>query len=793
MIRNYFKIAWRNLLGNKKTSAINVIGLAIGIAVAILISLWVYDELSFNKNFKNYDRIAQVMQNVTNNGEVQTWNNVPYPLAQELRKNYGSDFKQVIMAGNLGDHIVSYKDKKIKQNGGYFEQGVADMLSLTMLSGTGKLDNPAAVLLSASAAAANFGEEDAIGKMVQLGNTPPVRVSGVYKDLPANSSFKGLDFIATWEFNYANSNGFKGMDDPWRPNFVSLFVQLNDNVDLAAASLKIRDAKLKNVNAQLQQKKPALFLHPMSKWHLESTFKNGVNTGGEIQYVWMFATIGIFVLLLACINFINLSTARSEKRAKEVGIRKTVGSVRSQLIAQFFSESLLTVFIAFVCAIVLVWLAFPFLNEIAGKQMSILWNNYFFWLVCLAFIVFTAVVAGSYPAFYLSSFKPVKVLKGTFKGGRFSALPRKVLVVLQFTISVALIIGTIVVYRQIDFAKDRATGYSKDNLVSIPTWNPLIHKNFNAVKDDLLKSGAIVSIAESESPTTDIWNTSSGISWPGKDPNLSTDFGIVNASYDFGKTIGWTMKEGRDFSRDFATDSAAVILNEAAVKYMGLKNAVGTTISSWGEPLKVIGVINDMVIRSPYSEVPPVVYCLSSGNGNLALLKLNPALGTAAALGKVEAVFKKFNTEQPFEYRFVDEEYAKKFGNEERVSKLANIFTILAVLISCLGLFGLTSFVVEQRRKEIGVRKVLGASVFNIWNLLSKDFVMLVAISFLVAVPLSYYFMNGWLQNYSYRTNLAWWIFTAAGLGALVITVLVVSAQAIRASLTNPVKSLRTE
>ncbi len=792
MFKNYFKTAWRALLKDKMHSFINIIGLSLGMAVAILIGLWMYDELSFNKSFNNYDHIAQVIQNVTNNGEVQTWWSVPYPLSNELRTNYGSDFKHIVMA-TTGDYIVTIGDKKLNDRGGYFEKEMPDMFSLDMIKGTrNALNDPSSVIISASAAKAYFGNDDAINKMIKVDQMPPLKVAGVYQDFPQNSTFTDLNFIASWDFFYTN-NDLKSMDEPWRPNFVSLFVQVNDNVDFAAVSARIKDAKFKKVNAQLQKKKPELFLMPMSKWHLYSEFKDGKNVGGAIKYVQMFTIIGIFVLLLACINFMNLSTAKSEKRAKEVGIRKTIGSLRRQLIWQFFSESLLTVSFAFALSILIAWLALPFFNKVADKHMVILWSNPTFWLIGIAFILITSLIAGSYPAFYLSSFRPVKVLKGTFKAGRYAAMPRKVLVVLQFTVSVSLIIGTVIVYRQIQYAKDRPVGYTRANLISIPTNNPSVHHHFDAVKDELMHTGVIISMAESESPTTGVWNSTSGFSWPGKDPNLSTDFGVISASYDYGKTINWQIKEGRGFSREFATDSNAVILNEAAVNYMNLKNPVGQTVTWWDKPLKVIGVIHNMVIESPYDEVRPIIYPLSSDAGNMVILKLNPFVSTKDALNKIESVFRKFNTDQPFEYKFVDDDYAAKFGDEERIGKLSGIFSLLAIIISCLGLFGLTSFVAEQRKKEIGVRKVLGASVFNVWNLLSKDFILLVVFSFLVAFPLSYYFMHNWLQDYSYRTDIAWWIFIAVGIGSLLITILVVSTQAIRAAVSNPVKSLRTE
>jgi putative ABC transport system permease protein len=794
MIKNYLKIAWRNLGKTKMYSFINIGGLSVGMAVAILIGLWMHDELSFDRNFKNYDHIAQVIQNVTNNGEVETWKNVPYPLADELRKNYGSDFKHIVMAVNGGDHLLTYNEKKLKEAGVFFEKEAPEMFSLKMLRGNRNgLDDPSSILLSASAAKAYFGNEDPVNKLMKIDDLPVVKVTGVYEDFPQNSTFAGLNFISSWDFLYNNDNGIKSLQEPWRPNFATLYVQLDDNADINSVSAKIKEAKLKKINTQLAKKKPSLFLFPISKWHLYPEFKDGVNVGGAIKYVWMFGIIGVFVLLLACINFMNLSTARSEKRAREVGIRKTVGSLRKQLIFQFFCESLLTVAFAFVLSLLIVQLILPFFNSVSGKQMSVSWSNPFFWLLSIGFIIITALISGSYPAFYLSSFHPVKVLKGSIRAGRYATIPRKILVVLQFTVSVAMMIGTVIVYRQIQFAKYRPVGYTREGLVNIPTMDSSIHHHLDAVKSELEQSGAITSIAESGSSTTGGFGSSSGFSWKGKDPNLSIDFGFVEVSYDYGKTINWEIKEGRDFSRDFATDSSAVILNEAAVHFMGLKKPVGETITWFDQSLTVIGVINDMVMESPYNATKPIIYSLSTGQGNFAILKINPGASIKDALAKIEPVFKKFNPEQPFEYQFVDDDYAKKFNDEERIGKLAAFFAILAIAISCLGLFGLTSFVAEQRKKEIGVRKVLGASILNVWGLLSKNFVALILISFFIAIPLSYYFMHSWLQNYQYRTPLSWWVFVVAILGSLVITVIVISLQAIKAAIANPVKSLRTE
>jgi len=793
MYKSYFKIGWRNLIGNKGYSFINIGGLALGITVTLLIGLWVYDELSFDRDNENYSRIARVIQNVTNNGDVDTWKNVPYPLAEELRSNYGSDFKYIVLAVEWGDHMLTFNDKKLKQTGVYFGKDAPQMLNLKMKQGSPNTSDPTTILISASLAKTYFGDDDPVNRSMQIDDKPIVSVGGVYQDFPLNSTFSGLNFISSWDFLFDNSPWMKTIEDPWRPNFTTLFVQLNDHAEFSEVSARIKDAKLKRVNEQLAKKNPALFLEPMRQWHLYAEYKNGFNVGGMIQYVWMFGIIGIFVLLLACINFMNLSTARHESRAKEVGIRKTVGSVRTQLITQFFAESILTVFLAFIISLLLAQFILPLFNEVANKQISILWNNYFFWLVGVGFIIITALIAGSYPAFYLSSFKPIQVLKGTFKAGRYSATPRKLLVIVQFTVSITLIIGTLVVYQQIQFAKNRPVGYSRNNLVSVSMMNATIHNHFDALKNELMQTGTITSIAESESPTTGIWNSTSGFSWKGKDPNLSIDFGVVSASHDYGKTIDWQIKDGRGFSRDFLSDSAALVLNESAVNFMGLENPIGETVTWWGQPSTVIGVIHDMVIQSPYEKSSPVIYNLLGGSGNVALVRLNPTVPAQEAISQIESIFRKHNAEQPFEYQFVDDNYAKKFGNEERVGKLSSFFAALAVLISCLGIFGLASFTAEQRTKEIGIRKVLGASVAAVWRMLSQDFVVLVLFSCFIAIPLSYYFLHQWLLKYEYRTDLTWWVFIASGLGAIVITLLTVSFQAIKAALMNPVKSLRSE
>ncbi|MHB8209040.1 ABC transporter permease [Mucilaginibacter sp.] len=794
MIKNYIKVAWRNLVRNKAYSALNIIGLAAGMAVTLLIGLWINDELSYNKSFQNYSRIAAVMQHQTFNGDVTSQSSLPFLIGDQLKREYGSDFKYVTMSSWTSDHVLAFGEKKITKTGNYFEPQVTYMLSLKMLKGKpNALQDKHAVILSQATAFALFGNADPMNKTIKIDNHFEVTVSGVYQDLPENSDFSDLTFIAPWQLMIDDDKWPEKTTNPWRRNSYLGYVQLNDGANIDQISAKIKDVKLKQVSKADAAFNPVVFLQPMSRWHLYAEFKNGVNTGGRIAYVWQFGIIGFFVLLLACINFTNLSTARSEKRAKEIGIRKAIGSLRSQLIRQFFAESLLVAALAFLLAIVLAQLMLPFFNEIAGKKMQLLWGNALFWLTGAGFTFLTGTIAGLYPALYLSSFQPVKVLKGTFNAGRYAALPRKVLVVVQFAISIILIVGTIVVFRQVKYGMNRSVGYSRDGLVTIPVITEDIHKNFTAVSNELKSSGMITDIAESSSTPTNVNEDDNGFEWKGKDPSVQGDFAAFYGSVDMGKTLGWQIKEGRGFSRDFATDTAAMVLNETAVKFMGLQHPVGETIKWDKRTFTVIGVIKNMVMGSPYEPVYRSVFVMDPSSQPIVDIRINPRVSPHLALDKISAVFKEYNPSQPFQYKFTDDDYAKKFGDEERIGKLASGFATLAIFISCLGLLGMASFMAEQRRKEIGVRKVLGDTVFGIWQLLSKEFVILVIIALLLALPLAYYFMHGWLQHYDYHADLSWQIFALTSAGAVIITLLTVSYQSIRAALTNPVKSLRSE
>ncbi|MEO6674844.1 MAG: FtsX-like permease family protein, partial [Ginsengibacter sp.] len=647
------------------------------------------------------------------------------------------------------------------------------------------------ILLSETSAKILFGETDPINKTISIDNRADVKVTGIYKDLPFNSEFKDVTFIAPFDL-YLSLSPWMRKDD-WNNNYVQVLAEISPNTSPESISKRITDIKTKNVKKEAVSSVTKFLLHPMSKWHLYEEFKQGTNVGGRIQFVWLFGIIGVFVLLLACINFMNLSTARSEKRAKEVGIRKAIGSVRSQLINQFLSESLVVAMLAFVLSIAVVQLTLPWFNAVADKQMRILWAKPLFWIAGLGFTFITGLIAGSYPAFYLSSFNPVKVLKGSFRVGRLAVVPRKVLVVLQFTVSVALIIGTIIVYQQIQFTKSRSTGYSSDRLIYVQMKTNDVHEHYEAVRNDFLATGAVADMAESYGFVIQNSANSGGFVWKGKDPNFLDNFALEWVSHDYGKTVGWQFVDGRDFSKAIASDSFSYVINEAAAKYMGLQNPVGELLRKDGKDFKIIGVVKDVIAESPYKPVRPTLTSIVQWPGSILSIKLNPKLGINEAIGKIETVFKKHVAGAPFDYKFVDEEYGKKFAAEMRIGKLSGFFASLAIFISCLGLFALASFVAEQRKKEIGIRKVLGASGINLWKMLSKDFVMLVFISCLIAIPVAYYLLHNWLQNYEYRTEISWWIFAASGIGALLITLLTVSYQAIKAAVANPIKSLRTE
>ncbi|MHA4809118.1 ABC transporter permease [Flavitalea flava] len=787
MIKSFLKIAWRGLLRNKGYTFINIMGLATGMAIALLIGLWISDEVSFDHYHTLHSRIAQGRIVQSMNGESYVGEVVSMPMGQAFRDQFPDLFSKVALTCDGGDHLIANGNKKLAAPAIWAQQELPEMFTFRILQGSiASMKDPSSALIAQSLATALFGKDNPVNKTFRLDNHLDLTIGGVYEDLPRNSSFSGVKAVLPW---YNKENNYHNTNTNWNDHNGRLYVELAGKVTAEQSTARIR----KLPSSFIPGWKEEAMIYPLDKAYLYNEFnRNGQVSGGRIQFLWLFGIIGGFVLLLACINFMNLSTARSEKRAKEVGIRKTVGSMKKQLILQFLSESVLVALLAFVLSIVLVELSLPFFNSLAAKEMNLPLLNGWFWLFSSGFILFTGILAGSYPAFYLSRFDPVRVLKGTFRAGRYASLPRRILVVLQFTVSLILIIGTLIVFRQINFAKDRPVGYERDGLLTVDINTPDLESHYTALREELLRSGLIGNVAASSMKLTGFQNNNE-LYWRGKRADQeSIFFRNVNVTRDFGRTARWTVLQGRDFSRDFPTDSSGMILNEASVKIIGIKNPVGETMKFYGKNYTVIGVVKDMVTNSPFDNIEPAIF-MGDGYVSAITIRIKKGQPVHAALDAMAPVFKKYNPGSPFIYQFMDDEYARKFEAEQRIGSLASVFTSLAIFISCLGLFGLASFVAEQRTKEIGVRKVLGAGLLSLWAMLSKEFLALVGVSFLVAIPVAYWSMDHWLQNYTFHTAIPWWIFVAAGAGILLITLLTVSFQSIKAALMNPVKSLRSE
>ena len=765
-----------------------------GMAVSMLIGLWVFDELSFNKSFKNYNRIYNVYHSLTFGSDTFTDSGVPTPFGNELRNNF-AEFENVALASYQANHILGYEETKFSKPGLFVEPQFVELFSLRLLHGTtDALKNMHSILLSKTLASVMVGDSP-IGKMVKFDNRDNLIVTGVFEDFPSNSEFSEVQMLVPMEYYFTTSETARKQMNSWEDISFQCFVLLNDKTSLLQTESKIKNLLFQKGSDDMKSIKPEGLLFPMEKWHLYAEFKDGKNIGGKIQFVWMFGLVGAFVLLLACINFMNLSTAQSEKRSKEVGIRKVMGSVRKQLVNQFLSESLMVVTISFIMAIVIVVICLPMFNELANKKMTIPWANSYFIFSTLTFIIATSILAGSYPALYLSSFNPVKVLKGTFKAGRLASIPRKVMVVFQFTISISLIIGTVVVFQQIQHAKDRPVGFDREGIFQIRVQTEDLSKaNYNSLRNDLLSTGVVDNMAKSDFPITGSMWTDASLTWEGKDPASQPLIALNGCSHDFPKTNRFQFIEGRDFSREFSTDSSAAIINELAAKLLSNESVVGKKLKfGSGKEREIVGVIKDQIRWTPFSKQSPHIYLVNYVEMGYLTIRINANADVHSALDKIEAVIEKYDAAAPFEYKFQDDDYARLFNDQERIGKLASVFAALAIFISCLGIFGLASFTASQRTKEIGIRKVLGATIFNVWKMLSSDFAWLVVLSILVAAPLSYYFSNQWLQQYEYRIEISWWVFIVTGIGALAVTLLTVSYQSFKAALMNPVKSLRSE
>jgi putative ABC transport system permease protein len=805
VFRNYLVIAIRNLQKHRAHSLINIVGLAAGMAIALLIGLWIADEFSFDHYHSNHSRIVQVMvrQEVTSKARQQfiaagttamAGYTISTALGPVLRTGYEDIFEKTGMVTSFhSPSLLNVGDKAISVEGEWAQSTIPEIFTFRMLAGTASsLKDPSTVLISQSTALALFGRTDPIGKTVRRDNKTSHFVGGVYADLPENSTFYRTGILLSWE---KSDVAWLNKNNDWSDHSAHLFGLLARGASPEQATARIKDLPSHGAYIAWPRSpdvREVLMTYPLDRIHLHGDFEFGVPSGGRIQFVWFFGIIGAFVLLLACINFMNLSTARSEQRAKEVGIRKTIGSLRSDLIVQFLGESVLLALLAFLLAVVLAYSSLPFFNGIAAKQLQFPFGSVAFWALALGFTLFTGILAGSYPAFYLSSFRPVKVLKGVFRAGRAATLPRQVLVTLQFTVSLSLIIGTMVVFRQIQVAKDRPVGYAREGLITVPINTDTLRHQSDALRNELLASGMVANVGLSSLSTTSFMNNNP-ISWEGQTgEQKQLEVHNVNVSPEFGATVGWTVLQGRDLSRDFATDSSAVLINATALKMAGFKHPIGQRVSIFGKLYTIVGVVNDMLANSPYDPIEPSIFL---GDGWLAniTIRIGPGKPVHAALAAIEAVFKKFNPASPFIYSFTDDEYAQKFAAETRIGDLAAVFAGLAIFISCLGLFGLASFVAEQRTKEIGVRKVLGAGVVDLWALLSRDFLRLVVLSMFISMPLVFLGMHRWLEHYAYRTTLSWWIFASAGAGILLITLLTVSFQSLKVALMNPVRSLRSE
>jgi len=790
MIKNYLKIAWRNILNNKVYSALNILGLASGMAVALLIALWVQYEYSFDKFIPNYGQLYQVRRNFNSNGDTLTFGSTSLKLADALRNNI-PEIAHVAETDWTAPHGLVVGDKKLFPYGLQAGGDFLKMFRYPMVYGNVDvaLNDPYSIVLSEKIAKALFGNENPLNKMIRVDNRDNLKVTGVMKDLPANSSLRYTNFIIPFSYMEQTQNWVKQVrTGSFGDNAFQLYAELKPGITYAQVAPKIKNIE-KVEKGSVNAMHSNVIMQPMKDWHLYGDYKNGKATDGFIQYVRIFSIIGALVLLIACINFINLSTARSEKRAREVGVRKAIGSQRKDLIFQFLTESTLVTFISFLFSLIFVQMALPAFNQLTGTVISLPYTNFGFWLAILSCVFITGLLAGAKPAFYLSSFNPVKVLKGTIQIGKSASLSRKVLVVTQFSCSIALIISTVVIYRQIQYAKDRPAGYQVSRLLTSNMNDDLI-ANQRVLKNELLKSGIVQSVTSASSPATEVQAHMNLDYWPGKYTGETVEMGEITTTADYFKTLGMQMKAGRDFSNTIS-DTANAVLNEAAVKRLRLKEPLNQIIKQNGKQYRIIGIVKDALMNSPFANADPTMF--EYGKGDYLMYRLAPNVKTHDAIEKLVPIFTKYSPSYPFQYTFVDEEYNQKFSEEVLVGKLSGIFAALAIFISCLGLFGLAAYVAEQRNKEIGIRKVLGATVAQVWLLLSGDFILLVTISCIIASPMAFYFLQNWLQKYDYHIKIGPEVFILSAFAAIIITLFTISFQAIKAALANPVKSLRSE
>lgn len=787
MLYNYLIIALRNMQRNKLHTGINIFGLSIGIAAAILILLWVHDETTYDQFIPKADRLNQLRVVASYDNKIHNWQSVPLPTYEALKTSHSSIIETVVTDWG-GLRLITNGDIRYKKRSYWVSEEFLSMFEFEMVAGNREtaLSEPNAVVLTTSMAKLLFGEEDPMGKSVRVLDESTLQVTGIVKDLPKNSTFQ-FDYLLPWKLREQTNPWVVDNKTNWGNYSFQVFVELNDPMMQTDAIAAIKNLLVEKGETEFPVE---LTLYNMLRWRLYSNFENGKETGGRADYVQLFTAIAFFILLIACINFMNLATARSEKRIREVGIRKSMGSTRRQLITQFIGESFLISLIAFILALVLASIALPFYNQLVQKSLTIPYQSLEIWLYSFAFILFIGLISGSYPAFYFSSFNPAHTLKGTINIGKQAGTPRKVLVTLQFCFTILMIISTIVIYKQIELARNRALGYNQANLITVD-FTEEVRKNFKNIKTALLQSGSVASVTRSNSTITEI-NSNNFLEWPGKPADHRVIFTTIVADYDYTQTMGIKMLQGRDFDESFSTDTAAIVVNQAALDIMNLEDPLSTNLKLWGRDLKLIGVMDNVLMGSPYEPFNPLFVILEDWGGSVTI-RLKTDKGLNQSLEDVKAVFEKFDPAYPFEYQFVDEEFNKKFVTINLTHRLASIFAILTLIITGLGLFGLASYSAEQKTKEIGVRKVLGASVTSIVLLMSKETTKLVVIAFILSAPLSGYLLSGYLKRYTLSITIEWWMYGLAGFFALLFSLTIVAQQANRAARLNPSNALKSE
>jgi len=785
MFKNYLKTTFRSLWKNKGYSFLNIFGLAIGIACAALIFLWVEDELSYNDYFANKENLYKIKDQQTYDGNTFTFDATPGPLAKNIKSDIPG-IKNTARSSWANQSLFSLDDKDIFETGSYVDSSFLSMFHLNFLKGNPRtaFNELHSIVVSKKMAEKFFGTTDVIGKSLKVDNNQAYIISGVFENLPENVSFE-FDWLAPFRV-YEDQNQWL---QQWGSNGVITYVQTEANANIGAINKKLHnylDRKSSGLNAKFS-------IYPMSRWRLYDSFKDGKEIEGRIKYVHLFSLIAWIILLIACINFMNLSTARSEQRAREVGVRKVLGAGKGKLIGQFMAEAFVMALVSAIVAVAITSGVLPAFNSLVEKHLSLDIFNPLHLFSLLAIALVCGLVAGSYPAFYLSSFNPVKVLQGLkIKTGSSAGFIRKGLVIVQFSISIILIISTIIIYQQINHVKNRDLGYNKENLIYVQAQG-VIKPHFEAIKNDLLATGMVKNATLSNNRVLSLGSNTGDFTWPGKDPQKQVLITVESVSPEYISTMGMQLKAGRDFYPDSKMDSGNLIINETLAKLIKSKNVIGSTISAYGQNFTITGVISDFVYNDMYKPSAPLILSSDTSNVNVLTMRLKPSKDLSASLSKIEAVMKADNPGFPFEYKFVDQQFDQLFKTESLTGKLASVFSILAILISCLGLFGLAAYTAERRTKEIGIRKVLGASAQNLAGLLSIDFLKLVIISCLIAFPLAWWMMNNWLQEYDYRIEINWSIFLFAGLLAILIALITVSFQAIKAAMANPVNSLRSE